>query len=169
MPGPDSDERRGDEDESAPSPTAELAAFAGAYDFPDNSRRRIPGALYLLAAVGCLVVWAAGSSDAVLINRGMILAAAVLAVAGAMSISSGWRMTLDETDALVVAGQAARFPAGLASAQQVWRGVRSRPTWRVLLYSAEDAPRRRALVIIDAVDGRVVECLVEDNPEELAE
>jgi hypothetical protein len=34
-----------------------------------------------------------------------------------------------------------------------------------LCYSAEDPPLRRALVLIDAVDARVVEQLVEDNPE----
>jgi hypothetical protein len=55
---------------------------------------------------------------------------------------------------------------GHASAQQVWRGVRSRPTWRVLVYSAENPPRQRGLVLVDAVDGRVVEHLAEANPED---
>jgi hypothetical protein len=35
----------------------------------------------------------------------------------------------------------------------------------VLCYSAEDPPRLRGLVLIDAVDGHVVEQLVEDNPD----
>jgi hypothetical protein len=35
----------------------------------------------------------------------------------------------------------------------------------VLCYSAEDPPRQRGLVLVDAVDGRVVEHLSEDNPE----
>ena len=56
-----------------------------------------------------------------------------------------------------------------ASAQQVWRGVGSRPTWRVLAYSGEVPPRRRALVLVDAVSGEVVEHLVEDNVEEAGE
>ena len=162
-PASDDSPATGDQAPIAASPVQ--PPFAGAYDFPDNSRRRIPGVLYLLVALGCAVVWFARRDDSVLINRGMILAAVVLAAAGILSISSGWRMTLDETDALVIAGKAARFPAGLASAQQVWRGVRSRPTWRVLVYSAEDEPRQRALVLVDAVDGRVLKCLVEDNPE----
>ena len=65
-----------------------------------------------------------------------------------------------------VAAGAVGFAVGHASAQQVWRGLRSKPTWRVLVYSAENPPRQRSLVLVDAVDGTVVEHLTEDNPEE---
>ena len=75
-------------------------------------------------------------------------------------------MHVDEKDALVQAQQAIGFPVGHASAQQVWHGVRSRPTWRVICYSAEEPPRRRGLVLVDAVDGTVIQHLVEDNTEE---
>ena len=74
-------------------------------------------------------------------------------------------MHVDEREALVKAQQAVGFPVGHASAQQVWRGLRSRPTWRVLCYSVEDPPARRGLVLVDAIDGEVVEHMVEDNPE----
>jgi hypothetical protein len=47
----------------------------------------------------------------------------------------------------------------------VWRGLRSRPTWRVLCYSAEDPPLLRGRVQVDAIDGTVIEHLVEGNPE----
>jgi hypothetical protein len=47
----------------------------------------------------------------------------------------------------------------------VWRGIRSRPTWRVLCYSNEDPPLRRGLVLVDAVDGSVKEHFVEENLE----
>ena len=73
---------------------------------------------------------------------------------------------IDEKQALIEAQQAIGFPVGHASAQQVWHGLRSRPTWRVLCYSAEDPPRRRGLVLVDAVDGRVLQHLAEDNPEQ---
>jgi hypothetical protein len=33
----------------------------------------------------------------------------------------------------------------------------------VLVYSTEDPPRRRGLVLVDAVDGTVGEHMVEDN------
>jgi hypothetical protein len=39
----------------------------------------------------------------------------------------------------------------------------------VLCYSAEEPPRRRGFVLIDAVDGREVDHVVEDNPEDWAE
>lgn len=139
--------------------------FAGAYEFPDNSRRRIPGALYLAIAAVCLVLYLT-SSDSALVNGGFAWAAAVLGGVGLMSITSGWRMTIDEKQALVAAQQAIGFPVGHASAQQVWHGVRSRPTWRVLCYSSEEPPTRRGLVLVDAVDGRVIQHLTEDNPEQ---
>jgi hypothetical protein len=99
------------------------------------------------------------------VNGGVLLAAALLGAVGAFSLSASWRMTIDEHEALVRATRALGFAVGHASAQQVWRGIRSRPTWRVLCYSAEDPPTRRGLVLVDAVDGRVIEHLVEENPE----
>lgn len=146
---------------------ADAAAFAGAYRFPDNSRRRIPGGIYVGLAVICLVVAFAAESSPV-VNGGWIWAAVVLGGFGLFSLTSGWRMQVDEKQALVAAQQAIGFPVGHASAQQVWHGLRSRPTWRVLCYSAEEPPQRRGLVLVDAVDGAVIQHLVEDNPEEWA-
>jgi hypothetical protein len=140
------------------------AGFVGAYLFPDNSRRRWPGAMYLgFAAIIAAIYFLA--TDAAVVNSGWLVAAVVLAVVGLFSISSGWRMTVDEKEALVAAQGAVGFAVGHASAQQVWRGLRSRPTWRVLCYSAEEPPIQRGLVLVDAVDGRILEHLVEVNDE----
>lgn len=140
--------------------------FVGPYRFPDNSRRRYPAYLYGAVAAACVVAWALGHDrDDGLVTGGPLVAAAVLGIVGAYARSASWPMTVSETDALVHATRAAGFAVGHASAQQVWRGWRSRPTWRVLCYSAEDPPLRRALVLVDAVDARVVECLSEENPE----
>jgi hypothetical protein len=138
--------------------------FVGAYLFPDNSRRRVPGVIYLGLAVVCVFVRVA-FDGAVIVNDGWLLAAGILAAVGAFSITSGWRMKYDEKEALVQAQQAVGFAVGHASAQQVWRGVRSRPTWRVLCYSVEEPPIQRGLVLVDAVNGEIVEKLVESNPE----
>ena len=139
----------------------------GPYQFPDNSRRRRPAYLYFGIAAVCLVAWVLRHGhDPVLINRGMLWAAILLTAVGVLSYTSGWRMNIDEKQALVAAQGAVGFPVGHASAQQVWRGLRSKPTWRVLVYSAESPPRQRSLVLIDAVDGKVVEHLTEDNPED---
>lgn len=144
----------------------DVSEFVGPYQFPDNSRRRIPGYIYLAAAAGCLALWLARRDDGVLVNRGFLLAAVLLGLFGVLSITSGWRIRVDEKDALVRATAAVDFAVGHASAQQVWLGLRSRPTWRVLCYSAEDPPRQRGFVLVDAVDGAVVERYVEDNPED---
>jgi hypothetical protein len=161
---------------SAPDPVDEVrdalpddinaADFVGAYRFPDNSRRRIPGYLYLTLAVACLVAFLVSRDSSPIVNGGFAWAAVILGVAGVISITSGWRMQVDEKEALVEAQQAIGFPVGHASAQQVWHGLRSRPTWRVLCYSTEEPPERRGLVLVDAVDGRVIQHLVEDNPEQ---
>ena len=121
--------------------------------------------IYLVIAAACVGVWLICHDSSPIVNDGWLWAAALLAAVGVVSITSGWRMHVDERDALVAAQRAVGFPVGHASAQQVWRGVRSRPTWRVLCYSVEDPPLRRGLVLVDAVDGRVIEHLVEDNPE----
>jgi hypothetical protein len=140
-------------------------AYVGPYQFPDNSRRRIPGVIYLGIAAVCVAVWALGRNSSPIVNDGWLWGAGLLAAVAAMSLTSGWRMHVDEKEALVKAQQAVGFPVGHASAQQVWRGLRSRPTWRVLCYSVEEPPERRGLVLVDAVHGEVVEQLVEDNPE----
>jgi hypothetical protein len=144
------------------------AGFIGPYQFPDNSRRRWPGVIYLVIAALCVVVYFA-ATDSAIVNEGFLVAAAVLAVVGIFSITSGWRMNVDEKEALVAAQSALGFGVGHASVQQVWRGLRSRPTWRVLCYSAEEPPRQRGLVLVDAIDGSVVEHMVEDNPELVVE
>ena len=142
-----------------------ITAFSGAYEFPDNSRRRIPGYMYVALAVLCAAVYLFGPESSALVNGGWLGAAILLGVVGVFSITSGWRMNIDEKQALVLATRAVGFPVGHASAQQVWRGLRSRPTWRVFCYSAEEPPQRRGLVLVDAVDGTVVEKLTEANPD----
>lgn len=143
----------------------DASQWVGPYRFPDNSRRRIPGAIYLAMAAICLALWLWKGGDSAIVNSGFAFAALLLGAIGVISITSGWRMSVDETRALVAAQSAAGFAVGHASAQQVWRGLRSRPTWRVLCYSAEDPPTHRALVLVDAVDGRVLEHMVQANDE----
>ncbi len=144
------------------------AGFVGPYQFPDNSRRRRPAVIYLVIAAISVAVWLTNRGDdgSVLVNEGWLWAAILFGGVGLLSFTSGWRMHVDEKQALVAAQGAVGFAIGHASAQQVWRGLRSRPTWRVLVYSAENPPRQRGLVLIDAVDGTVIEHLAEINPED---
>lgn len=142
------------------------SAFVGPYVFPNNNRRRIPGYLYLFVAVACVVAWVVAADESVLVNDGFLFAGVVLAVVGAYQLVAGWDLDIDERDALVAATSAVGFPVGHASAQLGWRGLRSRPTWRILVYSAETPPTQRGLVLVDGVDGEVLEHFAEDNPED---
>jgi hypothetical protein len=118
----------------------DASAFVGPYTFPDNKRRRIPGYIYIGLGLLCELLWFTAGADAVLVNKGILAAGIAL---------------------LLIGG-----PVGHASAQMGWRGLRSRPTWRILLYSADEPPAKRGLVLVDGVDGEVVSAFVEDNPED---
>lgn len=144
----------------------DAAGYVGPYVFPDNNRRRIPGYLYLVTAAACIALWVAAGDDAVLVNDGFLIVGVVLALVGAFHLLSGFDLVVDEQDALVGASRAVGFPVGHASAQMGWRGLRSRPTWRILLYSAEEPPEQRGFVLVDGVDGEIVDQVVEANPED---
>ena len=146
----------------------DVSAFVGPYQFPDNSRRRIPGYLYLGIAALSLLLWLVSDQSSGLVNDGFLVFAIALAAFAVFVLTSSWKMTINERDALVHASRAVEFAVGHASAQQVWRGVRSRPTWRVFCYSAQEPPTHRGLVLVDAVNGEIVECLVEINPDNAA-
>ncbi|HVM54119.1 MAG TPA: hypothetical protein VM262_13050 [Acidimicrobiales bacterium] len=144
----------------------DAAGYVGPYTFPDNARRRIPGAIYLAVAAICAALWLWRGDDGVLVNDGFLWVAVGLALFGGYCMLAGQKLRTDETDALVAATRSVGFPVGHASAQLGWRGVRSKPTWRILLFSAEDPPATRGFVLVDAVTGEVLDKIVEDNPED---
>jgi hypothetical protein len=149
----------------------DASGYVGPYAFPDNNRRRIPGIIYLATAAACALLWVTnrnGVRNGVLVNDGFLFVAVGLALVGVYNLTSGWRLRVRETDALVAATAQVGFPVGHASAQLAWRGLRSRPTWRILLYSADEPPTKRGLVLVDGISGAVVAHFVEDNPEDWA-
>ncbi len=138
----------------------DVTAYVGPYVFPDIRRRRIAGALHALSAV---IALAAGlASD----NSGLVIAGVLLGAIAGYHVLAGWHVELDQTAALAAASRAVGFPVGHASAQLGWRGLRSRPSWRILLYSADAPPTQRGLVEVDAVDGKILGQYAEDNPED---
>jgi hypothetical protein len=141
--------------------------YVGVYQFPDNKRRRTPALLYLLVGLALVLAWLLTRSDgSSLVNRGFGIGGAFLAVLGLYGFAAGVKLNVHDVDALVAASAHVGFPVGHASAQLGWRGLRSRPTWRVLLYSGENPPAKRGLVLVDGVDSSIVGDLVEDNPED---
>lgn len=138
----------------------DVEAYVGPYQFPDIRRRRIAATMYAVVAVGCAAGFAASA------NGGLLAAAIALALIAIYHLAAAWPLRIDQTESLAVASRTVGFPVGHASAQLAWRGLRSRPAWRILLYSADDPPSVRGLVELDAVDGRVLGEYTEDNPED---
>lgn len=122
------------------------ANIVGPYRFPSPERRRISAWVYLAVAL----------LSAVLIDSGWILAIALLLLA-AWHFLAAWPLAVDEHDALTRAASVVDFPIGHSSASVRFVGWRSRPRWSVMLYSATEPPDRRALVLVDAVSGDVIE------------
>src|SRR4051812_10125781 len=138
----------------------DVTAYVGPYVFPDIRRRRIAAAIYVVLGAASLAIGITSS------NRGLILAGVILGVIALYHFVAGWHLAVDQTEALAVASRTVGFPVGHASAQLGWRGLLSRPAWRILVYSAEDPPAQRGLVLVDGVQGQVLEWFVEDNPED---
>ena len=145
----------------------DASTFVGPYMFPNNNRRRIPAVLYVLFGLVAIAAWVlTRNNDPVLVNGGVLLGGIALVLFGVYSYQAGFDLEVDERDALVAATRTVGFPVGHASAQLGWRGLRSKPTWRILLYSSEEPPARRGLVLVDGIRGEVLQHFVEDNPED---
>jgi hypothetical protein len=138
----------------------DVTAYVGPYTFPDIKRRRIAGPIYLV--IGAVTLWGGIAAS----NGGLIFGAVLLALIGGYHFFAAWPLKVDQTEALAVASRTVGFPVGHASAQLAWRGLRSRPAWRILVYSADEPPSVRGLVELDAVDGHVLGEYTERNPED---
>jgi hypothetical protein len=138
----------------------DVTAYVGPYVFPDIRRRRIAGAIYVVIG---LIARAVGiGAD----NRGLVFGGVLLLLIAVYHWFAGWSLQVDQTEALAVASRTVGFPVGHASAQLAWRGLLSRPAWRILVYSADEPPSIRGLVELDAVDGHVLGEYTERNPED---
>jgi hypothetical protein len=144
----------------------DLTGFVGPHTFPNNNRRRIPAALYLLFGAGAILLYATRGESSPLVNLGTLWAGFGLVAFGAYGLIAGWTLRVEESDALVSASTKVGFPVGHAAAQMAWRGWLSRPTWRILAYSDENPPTKRGIVLVDGVSGEVIEGFSEVNPED---
>lgn len=146
----------------------DVTALSSDYVLPNNNRRRIPATIYLVLAVGLIVLWAAKAETSPLVNDGFLWLGVILGAFALYGFVAGRTLNVDETQALETATATVGFPVGHASAQMVWRGWLSRPVWRLLAYSADNPPSRRAIVLVDGISGDVVEWFAEQNPEDWA-
>jgi hypothetical protein len=142
----------------------DITGLVGPYEFPNNAKRRIASILYLV--IGAICIWLGAGVDSALVNGGLVVVGIGLVAFAVYSYAIAVDTAVEETDALVIAAKTVGFVPGHASAQMSWRGWRSRPEWRILVYSDEEQPEKRAIVLVDGVSGDVREHFVEDNPED---
>lgn len=122
------------------------------YEFPSPMRRRLSGWVFLVFALFTPFVMDGGWAVGV-----------VFAALAAWQFFSAWPLTVDEHEAMSIAGREVDFPVGHASAAVRFQGWHSKPRWSVVLYSAADPPDQRALVVVDAITGEILEIpFVED-------
>lgn len=118
----------------------------GVYRFPSPVRRQKSAWIMFFFALVSLLT----------IPSGWVVAVGFLLL-GVWLLSSAWSLNVGEEAALRIAGTKVPFAVGHASASVRFKGVRSRPRWSVVVYSATDPPDARGLVVVDGVDGEVVE------------
>lgn len=118
------------------------------YAIPSTRRRRRGAVVYSMAAV------LAGAA-------GLWVVVAVFAMAAAWHAAASWTIEVLDPQALEAATREVQFPVGHASAVVGFDGIRARPVWNVLVFSADDPPTQRGLVRVDAVDGHVVDSFTE--------
>jgi hypothetical protein len=144
----------------------DVTEYVGPYLFPDNNRRRWPGVLYLGTGAAMVAGWLGRTVTPVNVNKGVLIGGMVMLLVGLYHLATSVSLKVLEVDALAAASSAVGFPVGHASAQLGWRGLMSRPTWRILLYSAEEPPRTRGLALVDGSTAEVLHTFTEANPED---
>lgn len=118
------------------------------YTIPSTRRRLRGTVVYGVAAVLAGVA-------------GLWFVAALFTLAALWHALASWTIEVLDPQALEMATREVQFPVGHASAVVGFDGIRARPVWNVLVFSADDPPTQRGLVRVDAVDGHVVESFTE--------
>lgn len=134
------------------------ANVLGPYEVPDPARRRRAGFVYVVAAGVTAVGVALG------LPVGMWIVAALFALIAAYHFLGGHHLRIRDEQALTLATAAIEFPVGHASAVLGFDGFLARPTWNVLVFSADEPPTQRGLVRVDGQSGAIVETYTEPVP-----
>ena len=134
------------------------ANVLGPYEVPNPARRRRAGLVYVAAALAVAVGIATG------LPGGMWIAVGLFALIAAYHFAGGHNLAVRDEEALTVATAAMDFAVGHASAVLGFDGFLARPTWNVLVFSADEPPTQRGLVRVDGRSGAIVETYTESVP-----
>ena len=110
---PVSDDATGHEGDVLPE-ELDVTAYVGPYLFPSPRRRRIAGTIYAVLALLCVIGWLAGS------NVGLLLATIFLALVAVYHFVTAWPLSIDQTEALLIATRTVGFPVGHSAL--LWQG-----------------------------------------------
>ena len=116
--------------------------------------------MYFVGAAAVALLIAAGA----LVSPMWWTAVAVLIAVGAYHMIASWNLEVREGEALEVTNRTVHFAVGHASASLGFTGWRARPLWNVLVFSADDPPSQRALVMVDGISGDVADSYAEPVP-----
>ena len=134
------------------------ANVLGPYEVPDPARRRRAGLVYVVAA------GVAGAGIALGLPAGMWIVVALFLVIASYHFLGGHHLGVKDEEALTLATAAMEFPVGHASAVLGFDGFLAKPTWNVLVFSADEPPTQRGLVRVDGRSGSVVDTYAESVP-----
>ena len=134
------------------------ANVLGPYEVPNPARRRRAGLVYAAAAAATAVGTALG------LPGGMWIVVGILALIAAYHFLGGHHLAVRDEEALTLATAEVDFPVGHASAVLGFDGILARPTWNVLVFSADEPPSERGLVRVDGRSGAIVETYTESVP-----
>ncbi|MDJ0663709.1 MAG: hypothetical protein QNJ75_04060 [Acidimicrobiia bacterium] len=134
------------------------ANVLGPYEVPNPARRRRAGLVYLGAAVATAVGIALG------LPGGMWVVVGLFAMIAGYHFLGGHHLAVGDEEALTLATAEMDFPVGHASAVLGFDGFLARPTWNVLVFSADEPPSQRGLVRVDGRSGAIVETYTESVP-----
>ena len=121
----------------------------GPYEFPSPRRRRSSALVY---AIGAILAGAGALSG---LPGGMWVVASSFGALAVWAVVTAWPLEVGDEEALEAAAKAVSFPVGHSSGAVRFEGLRARPVWNVLMYSADDPPSKRGLVLIDGSSGEL--------------
>ncbi len=125
------------------------SSILGDYEFPTPRRRRASAWVYL--GGGLLAVAGAVAG----LPSGMWAVAGGFLLLAIWNFAAAWPLNTTDGQAMAAAARAVGFTVGHSSGALRFEGWRARPVWSILLYSADDPPSRRGLVLVDGVNGEL--------------